>query len=1126
MHSGIIAPGAAPESGSRANDSDAHVRSRWILPRGHLAGRPLAGLLSRGPLACGLLAGLLVSGFAGPAGAHLSMIRQGNESAGTREAGDRFGAAVAAGDFNGDGYDDVVVGAPKEALGSSANAGSVTVNWGTAFGTTHEGAEFITAQTLGESISAEAQFGFALAAADFNHDGYDDLVIGAPGDRVGFTLNAGRIFVLRGSASGLNLAFTSNQSEVGETPESGDRFGASLAVGNWNGDTVPYMDLAVGSPGEDGNAGMISTYHGSIFVLSGVASFRSSSFGAANTAWNQFGLSLAGGNLLGTSAGDLAVGCPGRTVTGNNFAGSVFVIRGSTTGLVIPGYTILDSSYQDFVQVGGGFGAAVAVGRFYGGSFDALAVGEPFRNVGSNSATGRVVVIEGGASGFGSSFRLQQTACGGTEATDDQFGSTLAAGFFEAGGIYEDLAVGCPGEGGSSAAPNSGAVHILYGGTSGPNGSHGWAAFDQSALNEWRQADDQLGYSLAFGNFDDSRRGALLVGAPGNDSDTGIVHLIAPWRQTYGLQCQYSVVTDCEGNLIFTQKPFDQVWIASTTKTMTVLLAAERSQLPVGDPDRVDLDWEYEVPEWCFWEIPGSQVPLAQNERMTLRELMWTCLFMSGNDAAFAIADLCEGSNGPDSSVPAYVAKMNARAVSLGMNGTHFHNPAGLDNEPVGPELGEHYSTPHEMMLLSRAAMDNEIVSEIVGSSSFTMTRRFASGYNEQEWEFLNIFRGVLANNIEPMNGIKGGSTPRAQATGLFSAGIPGKGDALVTTFLTPNVDGNHYTADAAHLMQLGTAECDYDLAFSGETFAPVYLSEMSTCEDSIEGRTLELDFGPPGDLLFDAFLTQGQNLLARFEMNHTAEYYFDRNQSVELGIGPFQERGVISIRNMGTVSAQILFAHSVGGTPVPYTIPVGGVVSVPAFSSPTELSQYLATVTDIGGARPTHLSVEVTYGFEVDVQGVRGGDLPAFSVSTVRDPLLVSDGMQIRVVGQDPNPGAKVLFVAHEPGGVVDVAPVDVEDVSDGPALTNLQAGPNPFVRETTLRFTLRSPASVDAQIFDASGRLVRSVGEHSLAAGTWSLTWNGRDGAGATSPAGVYFYRISVDGVEAGTGKLVRVE
>lgn len=1063
------------------------------------------------------VAGIVAIASAGTAHAHLSMIRQGDESAGSREAGDRFGAAVAAGDFNGDGFDDVATGAPNEAIGSSADAGSVTISWGSPFGVTHEDAEFITALTLGETLHAEAEFGYALVAGDFNNDGRDDLIIGAPGDQVGLSAHAGRIYALRGSATGLSLAATFTQFHAGESSEANDRFGSSIAVGNWNDDA--YLDLAVGVPGEDSNAGMVATFNGDGVFLAGDDSYRASTFGIANTAGNLFGFALGAGNFVGNSADDLAIGCPGRTVSFNNSAGCVFIMRGSSSGLA--GYAPHpDASYLDALQPGGIFGSALAVGRFFGGSHDALAIGEPGRNISTSQATGRVVVIKGGTLGLGTAMRVQQTFCGGTEGDNDFFGNNLAAGFFDSGSTYEELAVGAIGEGGATGAPSSGAVYILYGGSSGPNGTHGWAAFDQGALNEWRQSNDRLGYALAFGKFDDSNKGALLVGAPGNDIDTGIVHLIAPWRQTYGLQCQHSVVTDCEGNLVFTQKPFDQVWIASTTKTMTVLLAAERSRLSSGHPDYVDLDWEYTVPNWVYWDIPGSQVPLITGETMTLRELMWTCMFMSGNDAAYAIADLCEGSNGPDDSVPLFIDNMNARAAALGMDGTHFHNPAGLDNEPVGPELGEHYSTPHDMMLLARAAMEDDIVREIVGSSSFTMTRRWSDD-TEEDWEFFNIFGGVLANAIEPMNGIKGGCTPRAQGTGLFSAGVPG-GDALVTTFLTPAVDPNNYTPDAAHLMELGAAECEYELTFQESPLQSMYLGEFLTCQECIEGRALELDFGPPGDLVFDLFDLVGNGINARLEMLHTTEFYFRNDESVQFGIGPFQERSTISIRNMSTLQAEILFVPSAGGTAIPFTIPAQSAVTVPAFTSPTPLSQYTATITALG-ARPAHLSVETTYAFDIETAGLRA-DTPAFQATPLRDSSLINDVMQVRVVGQDPVAGGKILMVAHAPGTTVDVTPDEIAPTEA--LLSDLAAGPNPFAGETTLRFTLQRPAAVGAQIFDAQGRLVRAVDERPLTAGSWSLSWNGRDAAGTESPAGVYFYRVSVDGEEVGSGKLVRVE
>jgi len=84
---------------------------------------------------------LLAVALPSPALAHLSLIRQGADSRGSIEAGDEHGRAVAVGDFNRDGFDDVAMGAPGEDVNATTNAGSVVVSFGSTYGVTHVGAQ-------------------------------------------------------------------------------------------------------------------------------------------------------------------------------------------------------------------------------------------------------------------------------------------------------------------------------------------------------------------------------------------------------------------------------------------------------------------------------------------------------------------------------------------------------------------------------------------------------------------------------------------------------------------------------------------------------------------------------------------------------------------------------------------------------------------------------------------------------------------------------------------------------------------------------------------------------------------------------------------------------------------------
>jgi hypothetical protein len=151
---------------------------------------------------------------------------------GVPEAGDRFGAALALGDIDGDGRADLAIGAPGESVGGRDRAGVVAVVPGSP-----SGPSVADATGLGQKGALPGGpetgdlFGSALRFADTNGDGRDDLAIGVPGEDIGGRRNAGVVTIVPGSALGLRPADAVNQSQAGAvvgTPESGDRFGAAL----------------------------------------------------------------------------------------------------------------------------------------------------------------------------------------------------------------------------------------------------------------------------------------------------------------------------------------------------------------------------------------------------------------------------------------------------------------------------------------------------------------------------------------------------------------------------------------------------------------------------------------------------------------------------------------------------------------------------------------------------------------------------------------------------------------------------------------------------------------------------------------------------------------------------------
>lgn len=188
-----------------------------------------------------------------------------------------------------------------------------------------------------------------------------------------------------------------------------------------------------------------------------------------------------------------------------------------------------------------------------------------------------------------------------------------------------------------------------------------------------------------------------------------------------GLSAASAVLIDASsGRIIYEKDANSRRPMASTTKIMTALVALES-----GNTDRT-----VTVPaEACG--VEGSSIYLAAGDKVTLKDLIWAVMLESANDAATAVAIEVGGS------VEGFADMMNSRAAELGLSGTHFTNPHGLDDE-------EHYTTASDLAKLAATALENEQFREIASTYRHTITVGEKSRYLLNHNKMLKLYEGSI----------------------------------------------------------------------------------------------------------------------------------------------------------------------------------------------------------------------------------------------------------------------------------------------------------------------------------------------------------------------------------------------
>lgn len=445
---------------------------------------------------------------------------------GLGQAGDHFGMRVAtAGDVNGDGYSDVIVGSPHYD-GGKVDEGRADVYLGWVLGLS------VVSSWHKESNQAEAHYGWAVATAgDVNGDGYADIIVGAPEFDNG-QVDEGGAWIYHGSEDGPSLA--PNNFDEGNMADA--RFGASVATaGDVNGDG--YADVIVSAPlynNGQTEEGRVFVWHGSDDGISELHDWHAE----INKAEALFGSSVStAGDVNGDGFADIIIGA-NRYTASNPEQGAAFVWHGSANG-VNNGIDGDQTNYfwRDYPDVGyARFGYSVSTaGDVNGDGYADVIVGAPFYTNGQGSEGGAWLYL-----GSGSGLEEDPDNKDEGNQTNANLGRSVATAGDVNGDGYADVIVGAPGY--SGGQNNEGRVWVWHGSPDGISTTYDWDA-------EGNLEDAQFGWSVATaGDVDGDGYSDVIIGSPMEVDPEGVgmayvyhgsadsLEDVASWTKTSNLE--------------------------------------------------------------------------------------------------------------------------------------------------------------------------------------------------------------------------------------------------------------------------------------------------------------------------------------------------------------------------------------------------------------------------------------------------------------------------------------------------------------------------------------------------------------------------------------------------------------
>ncbi len=214
---------------------------------------------------------------------------------------------------------------------------------------------------------------------------------------------------------------------------------------------------------------------------------------------------------------------------------------------------------------------------------------------------------------------------------------------------------------------------------------------------------------------------AVAIGVTTTFSLTGAtVQATEYWPDSVSISSEAACVIDVDtGTILYENNADAQLYPASITKIMTVMLALENSEL-----DEIVTFSEEAV---MNNETNSSHIAREIGEEMTMEDCLYAIMLASANEVAWAVAEHVGGT------VEEFVNMMNEKAAELGCTGTHFANPNGLHDV-------DHYVTAHDMALIAQAAFEIPEFQKICSTTAYTIPAD-----NKKEEYYMNNSHAMIS---------------------------------------------------------------------------------------------------------------------------------------------------------------------------------------------------------------------------------------------------------------------------------------------------------------------------------------------------------------------------------------------